>query len=117
MIWYRFGDDDKHVFTVQALFMQYACGDGADEMKVLSVSDSTYGFLVGQDIDPYINAENTNLKDYFYDNKTKPYGLTFVLKGYISKSPSYGCDNSSSRFYVEEIERLDGKNKMTKNDF
>jgi len=107
----------KKAFALQATFMQYACGDEADDMRVKSVSDTSYAFLVGQDIDPYLNAETANLKDYFNNNKTGENGTTFSLKGYLDPSPSFGCDDSAPRFYVEEIARPDGKNKMTKNDF
>lgn len=103
------------VLVIEATYMQYACGDENDDMNVEKVDKGKYGFLVGRDIDPQVHlmADTYELKDYFYHNKTKMYGFTFRLKGRLSKYDYFGCDELTPKFWVEEIERLDGSNKIT----
>lgn len=100
--------------TIEATFMQYACGDDNDDARVEKVSDSRYNFLLGKDINP--ETEDTfqtlDLKDYFYDNRTDQYHMTYRLKGRLEKNSKSGCDNYTPRFYVEEIERMDGTHRM-----
>ena len=57
------------------------------------------------------------LKDYFYENRTSYFGLKFRLKGRLSKYYYFGCDDTTPKFWVEEIEMVDGTNKMTKENF
>jgi len=109
--------DDE--ITIEAYFMQYACGDENDDMQVKKVNSKQYEFLVGRDIDPQITTLSLGyeLKDYFYKNRTAEFGLMFRLKGRLSKYRDFGCDSSTPKFWVEAIEKMDGTNKKTRDDF
>ncbi|AZA93367.1 Uncharacterised protein [Chryseobacterium nakagawai] len=102
------------LITIEATFMQYACGDENDDAKVKKVNDSRYNFLLGKDINP--ETENSldpiDFKDYFYDNRTDQYYMTYKLKGRLEQDSRSGCSDSAPRFYVEEIERLDGTHRV-----
>ena len=102
--------------TIEATFMMYACGDDNDDMKVEKVSDPHYSFLLRKDINPETEDifQTMELKNYFYDNRTNQYGTTYRLKGRLEKDLKSGCD-SVPRFYVKEIERLDGTHRLLKN--
>lgn len=101
--------------TIEATFMQYACGDDNDDVKVEKVSDSRYHFLLGKDVNPETEDvfQTLELKNYFYDNRTDQYNQTYRLKGRLEKGSKSGCD-SAPKFYVEEIERLDGTHRLIK---
>lgn len=103
------------MIVVEATFMQYLCGPEVDAMRVDSVNLAKYKYLIGEDIDPQVfpSAEVSELKGYFYDNHSDQYGLTYRLKGRLSKFNAFGCGNSTAKFWVEEIEMLDGSKKMT----
>jgi hypothetical protein len=107
------------VITIDAYFMQYACGDDNDDMQVKKVNSKDYEFLIGRDIDPQITTLSLGyeLKDYFWANRTPEFGLLFRLKGRLSKYHDFGCDSSMPKFWVEEIEKMDGTNKKTRDDF
>ncbi len=104
--------------TIEATFMQYACGDENDDAKVEKVSDTSYHFLLGKDINP--ETENSidpfDFKDYFYDNRTDQYYMKYRLKGRLEINSKSGCDDFTPRFYVEEIERLDGTHQIIINN-
>jgi hypothetical protein len=107
----------KDLITIKATFMQYACGDDNDDMQVQQVSSKKYKFLVGRDIDPDADIHQFDFKEYFYSNKTDKYGMQYCLKGYLSEYPNFGCDNKAPKFWVEEMERIDGRNNVQKKDF
>ena|SRR5687768_4788726 len=107
------------VIIIDAYFMQYACGDENDDMQVKNVDTKEYEFLIGRDIDPQITTFSSGyeLKDYFWKNRTAEFGLLFRVKGRLSKYRDFGCDSSTPKFWVEEIEKMDGTNKKTRDDF
>lgn len=70
---------DNDLITIEVTYMQYACGDWNDDMKVEKVNNKKYSFLIGRDIDPYIHASEYDLKDYFYDNKTNKFYMILVV--------------------------------------
>ncbi|MDM1553438.1 hypothetical protein PYS58_00170 [Chryseobacterium indologenes] len=102
------------LITIEATFMQYACGDENDDAKVEKVDEPRYHLLIGKDINP--ETENSldpfDFKDYFYDNRTDQYYMTYRLKGRLEINSKSGCDDFTPRFYVEEIERLDGTHQV-----
>lgn len=104
--------------VVEATFMQYACGDEVDDMQVQKVNNNKYTFLIGRDIDPQVikESKDSEFKDYFYQHQSDQFGMTFRLRGRLNKFSLFGCSNSSRLFWVEEIEMLDGSNKMTSKD-
>lgn len=106
----------KDLLTIEATFMQYACGDDNDDMQVQQVNSKKYNFLTGHDIDPDSDSHQFDFKQYFYSNKTNKYGMQYRLKGYLSKYPGFGCDNEAPKFWVVEIERMDGKHSVHKKD-
>lgn len=102
------------VITIEATFMQYACGDENDDAKVKKVNDPRYHLLIGKDINPETknNIDLFDFKDYFYDNRTDQYHMTYRLKGRLEINSKSGCDDFTPKFYVEEIERLDGTHQV-----
>jgi hypothetical protein len=104
------------LITIEATFMQYACGDENDDSKVKKVSDPRYNLLIGKDINPETSVsegfQTLDLKNYFYDNRTDQYHMTYRLKGRLEINSKSGCDDFTPRFYVEEIERLDGTHRV-----
>jgi hypothetical protein len=107
------------LITIEATFMQYACGDENDDIQINKVDNKEYKFLIGKDVDPQVTIvpDTYELKEYFYKNRTGDFGLEFRFKGRLSKYYYFGCDDSTPKFFVEEIEMMDGTNKMTKKDF
>jgi hypothetical protein len=107
------------VIIIEAYFMQYACGDENDDMQVHKVNSKDYEFLLERDIDPEVTTLSLGyeLKDYFYKNRTEEFGLMYRLKGRLSKYGDFGCDSSTPKFWVEEIEKMDGTNRKTKDEF
>jgi hypothetical protein len=89
--------------------MQYACGDGADDMRVLEVSDSQYAYLIGMDVDPIIDREQKNLGGTFYENSTDEYGMTYLLTGTVNRCESNGCDLAAPLFWVTNAQLLSGE--------
>src|SRR5262245_24765564 len=100
------------LIVIEARYMQYACGDWNDDMQVYTVSSKEYSFLVEKDIDPQAGllSLSDDLQHYFYENKENEFGMRYRLKGRLEKS-SGGCDRTAPRFWVEEIERMDGSNR------
>lgn len=107
----------EEVITVEAIFMQYACGDENDDMQVQKVDLAKYQFLVGKNVDPQVGLipDTYELKDYMYANRSDS-GFVFKVKGRLAKTHS-GCDVETLKFWAEEIETIEGKNKMRKGDF
>lgn len=100
---------NQNPITIEAVFMQYACGDWNDDMKVNKVNDTSFNFLIGKDIDPlFINGEN-EISGWLYDNKTDKYGMEYRLIGYISKTAKDGCENKTPKFWITHIEKLNGE--------
>ena len=100
--------------SMEATFMQYACGDENDDMKVRSVNDSTFQFMIGEDIDPELEDQSSfDLKAYFYTNRSDTFGMTYRLSGYLGKYPEFGCDWQASKFWVSAIEMINGQERIT----
>lgn len=117
MIAYFYNAKYSELITIEAHYMQYACGEGNDDMQVEKVNSEAFHSLIGKDIDPHVFAVKNTLQDYFYENKTEKFHFTFRLTGYISKDALSGCDEGAPKFYVKKIERLDGSNPKTNWDF
>lgn len=94
---FTFYQTDKPLLIIEVTFMQFACGDEFDDMKVLNVSDPKFSFLIGEDIDPIVDKKEADLKEYFYANRKNQYGLNYRLKGYLDKKRS-GCEGASRCF-------------------
>ena len=52
----------KDLLTIEATFMQYACGDDNDDMQVQQVNSKKYNFLTGHDIDPDSDSHQFDFK-------------------------------------------------------
>lgn len=100
--------------TIEATFMQYACGDWNDDMKINSINDSSLNYLIGTDIDPEIIQGEKEIRGLLYDNGFKNL-YKYRLTGYISESAKYGCENCTPKFWIEKIEKLNG-DKFDLND-
>ena len=102
--------DTSNELVLEAHYMQYACGDWVDEMKVSKTSDSSHNWLIGRDIDPVFYMGSSDVGDMFYSDDTaaRIYNNDIRLTGYISKSTCSGCDNTSPRFWITHVEKLDG---------
>ncbi len=99
---------NEQPITIEAHFMQYACGDWNDDMNIQRVSDTNYNFIVGKDIDPeFLNGEN-EIRGWLYDNKTEAFGMTYELTGFISSCATSGCDNGAPKFWIVEMNKLNG---------
>ncbi len=108
----------EEVIVVEATFMQYMCGDENDDMKIQAVNPDTYKWLIGKDVDPQVFplSKESELKGYFYEKRSESYGLTYRLTGRLSKYKAFGCDNNTPKFWVDEIDMIDGSKKMTSKD-
>lgn len=102
------GQINKEPITIEAYFMQYACGDWNDDMKVNLVQDTSYNFLLEKDIDPLIFNGQSEINGWFYNNKTEAFRMNFRLSGYISECAKSGCDGTAPKFWITHIEKLDG---------
>lgn len=102
------GQLNKEPVTIEAFFMQYACGDENDDMKVHLVQDTLYNFLLEKDIDPLIFEGQSEIRNWLYENVDNTNGFTFRLTGYISKCAESGCGRTAPKFWITHIEKLDG---------
>ena len=113
LLFYCCGNEEEKMneipITIEAIYMQYACGLDNDDMMVNSVRDTTYEFLVGKDIDPLFLDGKKELSDFFYDNTTKEFGMEYRMKGFISNCALNGCDKESPKFWITNIERMNGE--------
>lgn len=107
------------LISIEATYMQYACGDENDDIQIKKVDNEAYKFLIGKDVDPQVTVLpiTYDLKDYFYENRSGEFDLTFKFKGRLSKFYNFGCDYTTPKFWVEEIEMMDGSKRMKKEDF
>ena len=110
------GQLNKEPVTIEAYFMQYACGDENDDMKVNLVQDTTYNFLLEKDIDPLIFNGQSIINGWFYTNKTEKYHMNFRLSGYISECAKSGCYKTAPKFWITHIEKIDGSKFIRKWD-
>lgn len=94
--------------TLEAYFMQYACGSDNDDMKINLVEDTSYNFLLEKDIDPLLFEGSSEINNWFYHNKTEEYHMSFRLKGYVSKCAKSGCEGTVPKFWITDIEKIDG---------
>lgn len=98
--------------VVEAYFMQYACGDWNDDMRVTAVEDSSLIFLLDQDIDPLLLDGPDVLNGCFFaergPEKSERHQMEYRLRGYISRKAVSGCDNCAPRFWITEITHPDG---------
>ncbi len=99
---------NENPITIDAHFMQYACGDGNDDMSILKVSDTTYNFILGKDIDPEFLDGESEIRGWFYDNETNEFGMTYRMTGFISECAESGCDNRTPKFWITEIKKMNG---------
>ncbi|MEL6562383.1 MAG: hypothetical protein AAFQ94_29710 [Bacteroidota bacterium] len=89
--------------------MQYACGDWVDDMRVTSVSDTAYSFMIDRDIDPEMLNGPRVVKNYFYDNRVGDEPFAYRMKGFLSDCAKNGCDGGTPVFRIYEIEKLSGE--------
>ncbi|MDB9883269.1 hypothetical protein OAD66_09080 [Bacteroidia bacterium] len=96
--------------TIEAHYMQYACGDWVDDMNVSKVGDTNYNWLIGKDIDPVFYLGDKVINDMFYsdDTSNNVYKSDSRMRGYMSEESCSGCENSSPRFWITDLEKLDG---------
>jgi len=95
--------------TIEARYMQYACGDWNDDMQILKVTDTTYNFLLGKDVDTeFLNGES-EISEWFFNNETKEFGMSFQIKGYISTCAISGCEDKAPKFWITDIKKLNGE--------
>lgn len=99
--------------TVTAYYMKYACGDCSVDMKVQTVDNPKYNFIIGQDIFPTPKTKKfEELCDYIgsigYKSSTEPDYVqeSFKLTGYLHKN-SHGLPifefSEAPFFTVEKI--------------
>ena len=108
--------DEK--ITVTAYYMKYACGDCSVDMKVQTVDNPKYNFIIGQDIFPTPKTKKfKELCDFIgsigYESSTEPDYIeeSFILIGHLHKNshglPIYECSEAPF-FTVDKIKY--GKN-------
>lgn len=102
--------DTSKELTIEAHYMQYACGDWVDDMNVSKVNDPNYKWLIGRDVDPVFYRGEKVINEMFYSNDTSysVYKSNIRLKGYLSKEFYSGCKKTSPRFWITHLEKLDG---------
>jgi hypothetical protein len=114
LYWWRPNQQYKEKIQVGAVYMEYACGDCSLEMKVLSVNNNQYHFLIGEEIFPVParskSAElcafisTANYQSAFNEKDT---GLQFNIAGRLHKNmevfPFTGCGPARC-FEVDSIQ-------------
>lgn len=82
--------EDK--ITITARYLKYACGDCSLDMKVTSVADTNYQFLVGQEIFPVTQTRKDGILCDFISSSGHKAATTpdyieevFTLTGYLHK--------------------------------
>ncbi len=99
---------------VEANYLFYACGDCTLDMKIKSVNNKNFEFVIGKEIYPKSEFKsNTELCDYIYSNfdmsetDTNSRPSSFFLEGYLHKNPrNYpwkGSCLSNPYFTIERI--------------
>ncbi|PCJ67410.1 MAG: hypothetical protein COA58_03565 [Bacteroidetes bacterium] len=101
--------DTDNKLIIEAHDMQYACGDWIDDMNVTYINDSNYQWLIGRDIDPVIYLGQSNIGSIL-STDTEPFSIKGDIRlfGYISKNLKSGCESTSPRFWITQMEHLDG---------
>ncbi len=99
---------NENPITIEAHFMQYACGDWNDDMNIISVTDTAFNFLVGKDIDPLFLRGEHEISGWLLDNKSEEYGMNYRLTGYIGNCPEFGCDGVP-KFWITSIKKMNGE--------
>ena len=99
--------DQQKVISVKADYMLYACGDNNFEMKVSHVSDSTFNFLIDQDVTPVSSSFWNDTLYGFIDDKNlkyqlgeEKYLLQFEMLGYLKNEIG---DCARYKFIVQQI--------------
>jgi len=100
---------DNREIVVEAYFMQYACGPWNDDLKVLTVNDTSYRDMVDRDIDPEFVDGTEELRDLFLEHGSPETGMTFRLTGRVSEKSNAGCDDASRKFLASKIEKPHGQ--------
>lgn len=99
--------------TVTAHYMKYACGECSVDMKVQSVDNPKYSFIIGQDIFPRPKSKKfEELCDFIgsisFESSTGPDYIeeSFTLVGYLHKNshglPIFDC-SAAPFFTVSKI--------------
>jgi hypothetical protein len=97
--------------TITAYYMRYACGDCSVDMKVKTVDNKDYKFIIGQDVFPTPETKKFDQLCDFIDesvSSTDPdhYDESFTLVGYLHKHshglPVFNC-SETPYFTVEKI--------------
>jgi hypothetical protein len=113
LFWWRPGQQFKEAIQVGAVYMKYACGECSVEMKVLSVNNTQYHFIIGEEIFPVPSGSksaelcafisNANYQSAFNEKDT---GLQFSIAGRLHRFKDLfstsGCGTARS-FEVDSI--------------
>ncbi|HEU5290669.1 MAG TPA: hypothetical protein VFU05_08520 [Cyclobacteriaceae bacterium] len=101
----------KDEITIVAFYMQYACGDDNIDMKVKSVDNSDFKFLIDKDIAPTTNFLTQGALIDFVNDKTLmwqkgqagEYLESFTLVGHIKDSKDDTDCAIATEFVVDKI--------------
>lgn len=92
LFWWRPGQQYKDAIQVGAVYMKYACGECSVEMKVLSVNNPKYHFMIGEEIFPVpAGSESADLcafistANYQSAYNEKDTGLQFSIAGRLHR--------------------------------
>jgi hypothetical protein len=110
----------REKITVTANYMKYACGDCSVDMKVKTVDNPKYNFIIGQDIFPKPKTKKfEELCDFIgsigYESSTGPDYIeeSFTLIGYLHKNshslPIFECSEAPFFTVVKIKYGTDGK--------
>jgi len=110
------GEPKGITVEVSAKYMQYACGDWNDDMKINTIDNKSLAYLIGKDINPKFENGEDELSDLFFLNKTKDFGMEYKMSGIIDTTTQNGCDDDAINFIITHIEKLNGDEFDLKRD-
>lgn len=107
---YFFKSQSTTNVTIEAYYMQYACGDDNIDMKVDKVDHADFQGLIDRDIAPFAGYfQQSDLVDFVngstlrYQTGKEEYLQNFTIVGRIrSDKANAGCDNAVTIF-VDKI--------------
>jgi hypothetical protein len=101
---------------VKAQYVEYDCGDANLDMRVVAVSDTAFGHLIGKTISPELAMRNGRLKKIVEAKLKSERGQLqslneFVLIGFVRQGPGEHCSGSLC-FKVQKI-KYEGEAEFT----
>lgn len=101
---------------VKAHYVEYPCSNRSIDMRVYSVSDSTYDYLIGKTISPNVTMDNEKLQTFIKSKVKSEEGKQqslngFVLIGYVRQGFDSRC-SGSMMFKVKKI-KYEGEKEFT----